>query len=521
MSDQDTRRTEPTAADAVVEVRRRPSIVWLIPVVALLAGGWVGYRAVTERGPEITISFREAEGLEAGKTTIRYKDVEVGVVETIVLAPDLSDVVCTARMAKGMSKHLTEETRFWVTKARVAGGRVSGLGTLLSGAYIGMEPGHGGKEQRSFQGLEVAPVVTADMPGRHFVLHSDRAGLAAVGTPVFYRKVEVGQVVASALDPSGEFVTVRIFVEKPYDARVHTDTRFWDASGIDVSLGADGLQVHTESVVSILIGGIAFESPAGAEAVPAAADTVFPLYENYEATRRPVYTRHIYWLLHFHESVRGLSPGTAVEFRGIPIGRVADVKLEFDPAANRFRIPVLVEIEPERIAKVDLTGDARRAALDRMVRAGMRAQLKTGSLLTGQLLIALDMHPNAPPAEIDWSGPYPELPTIPTPLEEITASLTQLAERLGKVPVDEIATELRATLALVNRDMMPRLGATIAQAERTLASADTMVSADSPVSQELRRALVELAQAARSVGLAAEQLQRQPQSLIFGKEKNE
>ena len=519
MSDQDTRRAEPAAPEAVVEVRRRPSIVWLIPVVALLAGGWVGYRAVSEQGPEITIIFKEAEGLEAGKTSIRYKDVEVGVVETITLAPDLSDVVCTARMAKGMTKHLTEQTQFWVVKARVAGGRVSGLGTLLSGAYIGMEPGRAGKAQRSFRGLEVAPVVTADMPGRHFVLHSERAGLAAVGTPVFFHKVEVGQVVASALDPGGEFVTIRIFVQEPFDQRVHSDTRFWDASGFDVSLGADGLQIHTESVVSILIGGIAFESSADPEPMLAPAETVFTLYENHEATRRPVYKTTAHWLFHFDESVRGLSPGTAVEFRGIPVGEVTDVKLEFDAAANQFRIPVVAEIQPERFTKLE--GEARRAAVDKMVEAGLRAQLKTGSLLTGQLVIALDMHENAPPAKIDWSGPYPELPTIPTPLEEITANLTQLAEKLGKVPIDEIAKELRATLMLVNRDVMPRLGATMAQAERTLASADTMVSADSPVSQELRRALVELAQAARSVGLVADTLQRQPQSLIFGKEKNE
>src|SRR6185503_13560312 len=167
---------------------------------------------------------------------------------TVELAPDLSGVICHVRMAKGMDPNLNDQTQFWVVRARIAGGQVSGLGTLLGGAYLGMDPGRGKKSRREFQGLDVAPIVTADEPGRRFVLHSYRAGHVEVGTPVFYRKIEVGRVLASELDPSGEFVKIEVFVSAPYDAQVRQDTRFWNASGIDVSVTGAGLQVRTESL---------------------------------------------------------------------------------------------------------------------------------------------------------------------------------------------------------------------------------------------------------------------------------
>jgi paraquat-inducible protein B len=298
-------------------------------------------------------------------------------------------------------------------------------------------------------------------------------------------------------------------VNAPFDDRVRSGTRFWNASGVDVSLSADGLRVDTESLVSILVGGIAFETVGdGGEAAP--PDTVFPLYASREDTQREVYTQKAHYLLHFDQSVRGLKVGAPVEFRGIQIGQVRDLKLEWDESKDRFRIPVLIEIEPERIGNVGGTGAAtRREALDGMVKAGLRAQLKSGSLLTGQLLVDLDIHEGARPARIVWQEPYPEFPTVPTPLEEIANSVTQIAKKLERVPLDEIAASLRTSL--------DALHATLGQADRTLASANALVAAGGPVNSELRRALAELTDAARSLGLAADQIEEQPSSLIFGK----
>lgn len=501
-----------SVSEAVVTTRSRPSIVWLIPLVAAVVGAFVAWRTYSELGPKIEIAFESAEGLEAGKTEIKYKDVAVGVVEEIRLQEDLSGVLCTARMVKGAEDYLRDGTRFWVVRARVAGGQVSGLGTLFSGAYIGVDPVREGKRLRSFRGLEVPPIVTSDQPGRHFVLHSRRAGSVEVGTPVYFRKIRVGEVVSSELDASGEFVTVQVFVRAPHDQRVRRDTRFWNAGGVHVSVNTRGVEVDVESVVSLLVGGIAFETPLEeTTGEPAEEGSVFELYPDREATEREVYTEKAYYLLYFDQSVRGLEVGASVEFRGIQIGQVRDVRLEIDPATQQFRIPVLIEVEPERFGNVqDIDPKSRREALQRLVQRGLRAQLQSASLLTGQLLVELDMHEGAPPAEIVWNDPYPVFPTIPTPLEEITSSLTRLAKRLEKVPLDRIATSVDQTLETART--------ALTQAEKTLASANALVGPDSPVNTELRRALVELTDAARSVGLAADQIQRQPDSLIFGKE---
>jgi paraquat-inducible protein B len=501
-------------AEAVVDTRRRPSIVWLIPLVAALVGGFVAWRTFSERGPEIRITFDTAEGLEAGKTKVRYKNVEVGLVDEVQLAPDLSHVVCRARMVKGADVYLKEGTRFWVVKARVAGGQVTGLGTIFSGAYIGLDPVREGKRAREFRGLEVPPVVTTDEPGRHFVLHSYRAGSMDVGTPVFFRRIQVGEVVESELDPSGEFVAIKVFVHAPNDERVHRGTRFWNASGIDVTMSAEGVQVDTESVVSMLIGGVAFDTPEGDAGERAEDGAVFPLYENHDATKREIYTEKTAWLLYFDQSVRGLAAGSPVEFRGIPVGHVRDVKLEVDPKLERFRIPVVIEIEPERFGyKPSPDREQRRKTLEGLVASGMRAQLKSGNLLTGQLVVELDMHPDAAPAQIVWQEPYPVFPTIPTALEEITESLTQLVKRLEKIPFDRIGADLSASLTAAR--------ASLVQAERTLASTNDMVAPNSSLNQELQRALLELTDAARSLGLAADQIEREPNSLIFGKGKDE
>jgi paraquat-inducible protein B len=511
------------ATAAVVERRSGPSIVWLIPLIAALVGGFVAWRAFSERGPAITITFKSAEGLEAGKTQIKYKDVQVGLVETVTLEPDLSGVVVQARMVKDSDHWLTEKTQFWIVKPRIAGGQVTGLGTLLSGSYIGMDPVLEGKHVHEFVGLEVAPVVTTSEAGRYFVLRSDRAGAVGVGSPVFFRQIQVGQVVSSELDPNSDFVTTRVFVRAPYDQRVRVDSRFWNASGIQASLGANGVKIDTESLVSILIGGIAFDEPHGAAAEVAAADSVFPLYENRQAADERHYTHTVAWQLYFDQSVRGLTVGAPVEFRGIPIGQVTDVRIEFDRPQNRFRIPVTIEVEPERFTSRQVSDEERRKAVDALVAAGLRAQLKTGNLLTGQLIVALDIFKDAKPAQVVWNAPLPEFPTVPTPLEEITANLTQLVERLGKLPVEQIGEDLKGSLAALrvtlqkSQNIGPALQDTLEKIDRTLTSTNALIGPDSTVNSELRRALLELSEAARALGLAAQQFQTQPNSVIFGK----
>ena len=511
MSPQD--RNELEVAEAVVSTRRRPSIVWLIPLVAAVVGAFVAWRTFSERGPAIEITFESAEGLEAGKTPVKYKDVEVGMVEEIHLREDLAAVHVSARMVKSFEPYLKEGTRFWVVRPRVAGGQVTGLGTLFSGAYIGVDPAAEGKRAKDFVGLEIPPVVTADQPGSHFTLHSYRAGNVDVGTPVYFRKIQVGEVVASELDTSGDFVSIQVFVHAPNHMRVSQGSRFWNASGVQVSMSASGVEVNVEALTSLLIGGIAFDNPADDESTPAADGTLFTLYESEAATRREVYTLKARYVAYFDQSVRGLNVGAPVEFRGIQIGEVRDVKLEYVPETGQFRVPVHFEIEPERITNLGAANlPERRAGMDRLVKSGMRAQLQSGNLLTGQLIVQLDFHEGVPPAEMAWSENPPVFPTIPAPLEEITASVQHLVKRLENLPLDEVVKSMNGTLEAAS--------AALVQAQKTLAAASTLVGPDSPVNSELRRALLELSDAARSVGLAADQIEQQPDSLIFGREEN-
>lgn len=496
-------------ADAVVEEKSRISIIWLIPLVAALVGAFVAYRAFSERGPEIEITFKTAGGLEAGKTKLKYKDVEVGVVEEVALSSDLQSVVCRARMVKGAEEYLKEKTQFWVVEPRISGGQVSGLATLLSGAYIGIDPVREGKRARKFVGLDEPPVVTAQEAGHYYVLRSDAAGALQIGSPVFYRRIEVGQVVSSALDPDSDNVTTRIFVRAPYDARVHDGTRFWNASGIDMSVTAEGIKVDTQSLVSILIGGIAFDTPEHDDVIAvAAAETVFPLYESRSASEQPHFTKTFTYVAYFDQSVRGLAAGAPVEFRGITVGQVLGVSLELDRKTERFRIPVKLAIQPERFTAL-ADDEQRRETIDRLVAQGLRAQLKSGNLLTGQLIVSLDIFKNAKPALVAWNEPIPVFPTIPTPLEEITANVSHLIDKLSRLPVEQIGEELNASIK--------ELRGTLAQAEKTLASANALINPDSTVTSELRRTLLELGDAARALGLAADQIQTEPDSLIFGK----
>ncbi len=530
------------------------SIVWLVPLIALAIGGWLVYKAVSEKGPTVTITFKSGEGLEAGKTKIKYKDVEVGRVDSIVLSKDLSHVIVKAEFVKGSKNYLSQNTRFWVVRARVAAGGISGLGTLFSGAYIGIDPGKPGTPATHFQGLEVPPVVTTDLPGSHFELRATSLGSLNVGVPVYFRRIEVGQMVSYELDEDGQAVTVKVFIHDPHHQLVRKNTRFWNTSGLDVAISADGIRVNTESFTTLMIGGIAFDTPVNMEpGEPAEENEVFKLYESRASISEKTYARKERWLLHFDGDVRGLNIGAPVELQGIQIGQVLDVNLEFDMDKAAFRIPVLVELEPDRIKATGQLpeGAEGQKIMDYLVAKGMRAQLKTGSLITGQQLVAIDMHPETPAAKINWEGRYPELPTVPTAMAEITTSLTQLLRKFEKLPIEQIGSDLRDTVAgakrLINsaelQDSITALNQTLDQAQKFVAALNTAVapelktavsnldsaliqaeklmkSLNSDVSPQADRTLKALQEAARSIKNLAAYLERNPEALIRGKGKS-
>jgi paraquat-inducible protein B len=397
-----------------------------------------------------------------------------------------------------------------------------------------MDPGKPGKTARSFKGLETPPIVTTDLPGRHFMLKAERLGSLDVGKPVYFRQIQVGQVVAYELEKDGQAIDIKIFIHAPHHERVRNNTRFWNAGGLDVSVNANGIKVNTESFVTLMIGGIAFDTPMDSEPGSVAQEgEIFRLYDRREDIYKKTYVEKTRWLLHFHGSVGGLSVGAPVKFKGIKIGEVIDLKLEFDYDSMAFRIPVAIEIEPERIAMTGKQTIERQRGNEILVEKGLRAQLKQENLLTGQLYIDLDMYPDEPPRKIVYGGKYPEIPTIPTPREEITRGITKIVDRLEKLPLEQIGKDLRETLAHLNKSaeqllklmqnldetFAPAATATLERSQTTLIKLDRLLSAESPTGHELKRALAELADAARNISVLADYLGRHPESLVFGKEK--
>ena len=519
----------------IVRNRARPSIVWLIPVVAAIVGLFLAYRAYTERGPTIVITFDSAEGLAAGSTRVKYKEVDIGIVEAVELSQDLSQVVVTASLVSGAERYLTEDTRFWVVRAVVSAGQISGLGTFLSGAYIAIDPATVGKQTRFFDGLDKAPVVTSDVPGTIFNLRAETLGSIDVGSPVYYRWLQVGNVAGYELDVGGDQVEVQVFIESPHDRRVRSTTRFWNASGLDVIVSPEGLEIDTPSLVSMLIGGVAFETTATMDvARNVSGDMIFELYPNRQASKQPRYSFKARYLLYFDESVSGLVPGSAVEFRGINIGEVQDVQLELEPATSEIRIPVVIEIEPERLG---LTGridpDAGFVHIEALVKRGLRAQLKTASLITGRQAVEFTLVEDVEPASIRLGDRYPVLPTSQGGLDAIATSIGRIVGRFDRVPIESIGrnleqvliglretlVEMKSLAGTANVDLMPSMMASLRKLEATLASADTMIAPNSAMAQELEQLVVDLAGAAHSMRLLAERLEQHPEELLRGKQE--
>ncbi|OYD72924.1 UNVERIFIED_ORG: paraquat-inducible protein B [Burkholderia sp. CF145] len=519
-------------AVATPRSRWRVQIVWLVPLIAILIGGWLAVKAVMEQGPTVTIGFETGEGLEAGKTKIKFKNVDIGVVKNVKLSGDHRRVIATAELSKDATNLLIEDTRFWVVRPRISGGTVSGIGTLLSGSFIGMDVGTSTKPRRDYTGLETPPVFAIGVPGREFILKGADMGSLDVGSPIFYRRLQVGQVISYQLDPDGKGVTLHIFVNAPYDRYVKPDTRFWQASGIDVSLDTTGVKVNTESLVAILIGGLAFQTPDETpDDAEAAANTEFALFND----RAEAFKRHDrivdHYVLVFRESVRGLVVGAPVDFLGIVVGEVAAINTGFDPVTKRFSIPVEIRLYPERFTSRFVKGGAggritndRERLAQTLVDHGLRAQLRTGNLLTGQLYVALDFFPNAPKAKVDWTTTPPEMPTIPGGLQSMQDSVTSLLAKLNQIPFGGIGKGAQKTLAdadtllkQLRTDVVPQARDTLAAAQTALNSANGALQPDAPLAQNTADAMSELARTAAAFRSLADYLERHPEALIRGK----
>lgn len=534
----DPRPVDPAELPAPrVEPRRwTPSLIWLVPIAAALIGASLLINAWRTAGPRVTISFQTAEGLEVGKTLVKYRNVTIGRVTAITLSADQDRVLVSADLVKSSEDLATSGTRFWVVRPRIGVGWASGLETLVSGAFIAAERGDSKTPRRVFVGLESPPPLTHGLSGRSVVLHSTELGSVNLGAPVYFRRFEVGHVVERQLDADGSGVRVVVFIDAPNDRFISRSTRFWNASGIDVRLGADGMKLKTESLASVLAGGIAFETaPALRDPLPAPPGTQFTLFKD-EATAmalpdgEPHYVR-----MRFGQSLRGLSIGAPVEFVGVNIGTVLSIDLDYDARDQTFPVIVTATIYPRRMGRAYATlveqgrteSDEKMAKLvGQLVARGLRAQPRPGNLLSGQLYLALDFIPNARQARFSPDTRPLEIPTVPGSIDELQLRLASIVTKIDRMPLSDIARHLdgdlrslHGTLEEVDTDVLPAAKSVLGTAQHILAGADRTLAEDAPWRENLDQTLAEARRTLRSVRSLTDFLNRHPEALIRGRQR--
>lgn len=512
--------------------RFRPSLIWLVPAVAALIGLSLLVQAWLAAGPKITIRFQSATGLEAGKTVVKYKDVVIGNVSAIALSDDNTRVVVTVDLKKSAESFAREGSRFWIVRPRIGAGGISGIDTMLSGAYIGADIAESGSVAKRFVGLETPPAVISGMPGKSFVLRADDLGSIEIGAPVYYRRIQVGQVVGYRLDPDGSGVTIDIFIHAPNDRFVTVDARFWNASGVDLSVGADGFKLNTQSLATMVAGGIAFAAPRSDDA-PAPEQTRFSLAKDQQTAMAEPDGEPMRIRMRFDQSLRGLSVDAPVEFVGINIGKVTSIDVDYDVATKRFPVVVDAIVYPERLRHVHekltatvVTKPKQEAAQVMRVLSeqGMRAQPKLGNLLTGQLYIAFDFVPNAPRVAFNMNSKPLIVPTVRTDISRLQEQVASIVDKLDQVPFDSIGrrldeslVELDKVLKQVNGDVLPEAKTTLQEAQQSLRTVNGALAPDAPLPQSLNQTLIELQRSARSLRTLTDMLGRHPEALIRGR----
>ena len=547
----------PTAG---VHRRRRIPLVWIVPLLTGLIAAWLAWDTFSKRGPTIVISFDSAAGLTAGQSQLKYKNVVMGTVKSIGISPDFSQVLVTVETVREAEPFLNDKTIFWVVKPELFAGNITGLETLLSGSYIGMRPSiEKGTPKHHFIGEQDPPVLRAWTKGTTFKLQSKQLGSISLGSPIFFRDLDVGTVLGWDLGDLASSVTIHAFVRAPYDQYVHNDTSFWNASGLSIKLNGNGISVQMESLRALLLGGIAFDTPSDSTQPVAEGDHKFPLYASLEVAKSAGFGHQIQLVSYFPGSVAGLDVGADVTLNGLKVGEVTDVGLLYDPQKDRIVVPVHYRVEAGRIGNIAAAQGLDPAALtSEMIKRGLRATLQSPSLITSQKIVALERIPDAAAAQLEREGDVFVIPTSEVGgFDSIARSANELLSKINRIDFDRIGKsisgaaaglddtingpQLKKTLASLEKAMLDvqdiarkldtdaspalkRLPEIAAQLQDSLTKANRLFGSltagygdDSRFRRDLDRLLPQLTDAARSIRALADLLSRHPEALIKGR----
>ncbi len=529
---------------------RRPqrslSPIWIVPLVALLIGAWMIYDNLSKLGPSITLIMDNAEGIEAGKTLIKTRNVEVGRVEQVRLSDDLEHAEITARMSPQAEDMLNEDTRFWVVKPRIGREGVSGLGTVLSGAYIQLLPGSSEVSKEIFDVLEQPPVAPPDAEGLRINLISQVGNSISTGDPVTYQGYTVGRVEDSHFDPEKREMRHRLYIQSPYEVLVTSTTRFWTASGVDVRLDSEGFKVNVASLESLIGGGITFGVPENASMGRQAKEGAnYVLFNDEDSAKEGRYGQYLEYVMLVDDTVRGLSPGAPVEYRGVRIGTVVSVPWNFTApqpdSLSRFAIPVLIRIEPQRFddTEQDVDTEQWQQRLERMFDHGLRASLKAGNLLTGALFVDLNFYKEAVPFQRMTFVEKQVFPTTSGGFAQIEQKVSNLLDKLNNLQIEPVLNTLNQTLASTQKTMDkvngiatsvdalladPATGQLPESVNSTMRQLRDTLQGFAPDSQgynELTQTLSRLEKLMRDLQPVVRTLSDQPNALIFDKKFTE
>ena len=522
-------------------VRRRrwtPSLVWIVPMAAAVIGVSLMVNAWRASGPRITITFQTAQGLEVGKTLVKYRNVTIGHVSAISLSADHDQVLVQADLIRTARDILTSDARFWVVRPRIGIGWASGLETLISGAYIAVEAGDAKTRQTHFIGRENPPPLTHGLLGKSVVLYAADVGSLALDAPVYYRHFEVGRVIDRALEADGLGARVIVFIDAPYDRLITGATRFWNASGIDLAFGAEGLSLRSQSLASVVAGGVAFDTaPVAQNAAPVPSGAEFTLFTDKAAAMAPPEGEPRYVRMRFRQSLRGLVAGAPVEFVGVKIGHVLSLDLDYDAERKTFPVMVTALLYPQRIGKAYevLERNGTATSQDRMARfvgqlvlRGLRAQPRLGNLLTGRLYIALDFISGARPAGFNVDARPLEIPTVAGNVLELQHKLVSILDKVDGLPLKEVGqhldsdlVDLGGALGELRTHGLPAGTSALQSLQTTLGGLDRALADDAPWRESVDQTMAEAQRTLRSMRSLTDYLDRHPEALLRGRQASQ
>ncbi|KZN38620.1 mammalian cell entry protein [Pseudoalteromonas luteoviolacea S2607] len=540
---------------AYIESKPKFSVIWIVPIIAILITGWMLYQHQSNKGHVIFLKMENADGIIAGKTEVKVRSVQVGIVETLRLQIEQNAVIATIRINKHYDSLLTEDAKFWTVKPRVDETGISGLNTLLSGVYIELLPGESDRSASLFTMQDQPALISPDVDGVRYSLTAANAEVLDVGTGIFFRNYKIGQVESAKFNEKTLEMDYGIFINSPYDELISKNVIFWVNSGIEVDLSTEGIRVSTGSLSKLIKGGISVDYPPAAEADELAREnTQYKLHKNFAVALERRFDLFDLYLIEFEQSIKGLRPGAPVEYRGMRIGTVEQVPAQLvrDGQPLYFQqdntsIPVLIKVEYGRIYDVDEQAKQYwQGNIEKWIKNGLRASLKSGNLLTGAVYIELDFYSSAKPESIAKHSIYPILPSVPSGFTALSEQVMALLNKLNKLPLSDTIGEAKDTLTAykqlgleteklikelnnkkvsekVDKNLtqlqgtLVQLTASLKQFEKTLAT----YQQGSGVMEQLTDTLSELESLSNTLKPVTKSLNEQPSMLIFDKNSGE